>query len=81
MNDATARAIFSILCLLAALAVATGGVLEVLRQQRGESLLRPGQFGLRLFSVLVWIILLGSLSYAVAFLWPHDKDSANPVSK
>lgn len=76
MSDITARTIFSILCLLALIAVAAGGVLEVLRQTRGESLLRPGQFRLRIFSVFVWIILLGSLSFAVSFLWPSDKASA-----
>ena len=76
MSDTTARAIFSGLCLAAMLAIAVGGVLEILRQTRGESLLRPGQFRLRIFSALVWIILLGALSFAVAFLWPHDKNSA-----
>jgi hypothetical protein len=76
MSDTTARAIFSGLCLVAILIVAIGAVLEVLRQTRGESLLRPGQFRLRIFSALVWMILLGALSFAVAFLWPHDKDSA-----
>jgi type VI protein secretion system component VasK len=76
MSDTTARAIFSGLCLVAMLVIAIGGVLEILRQTRGESLLRPGQFRLRIFSALVWIILLGALSFAVAFLWPYDKDSA-----
>jgi amino acid permease len=76
MSDSTARAIFSGLCLAAMLAIAVGGVLEILRQTRGESVLRPGQFRLRIFSSLVWIILLGALAFAVAFLWPHDKESA-----
>lgn len=78
MSDTTARAIFSGLCLVAMLAIAVGGVLEILRQMRGESLLRPSQFLLRIFSALVWIILLGALSFAVAFLWPHDRASARP---
>lgn len=76
MNDTAARAIFSVLCLLAVVAVAAGGVLEVLRQQRGESLLRPGQFRLRIFSAFIWIIILGSLSFAVSYLWPYDRESA-----
>jgi len=48
--------------------------MEVLRQKRGESVLRASQFRLRIFSALVWVILLGSLAYAVAFLWPQGRD-------
>lgn len=75
MNETTVRSLFSIVCVLAMVAVAGGGILEILRRKRGESLLRAGQFFLRIFSVFVWLILLGSLAYAVSFLWPHDEKS------
>jgi hypothetical protein len=38
MSETTARAIFSGLCLAAMVAIAVGGVLEIVRQKRGESL-------------------------------------------
>jgi len=76
MSDATGRMIFAMLCLLAMIAITGGGVLEILRFKRGESMLRPGQLGLRLFSALVWLILLGSLAYGVMLLWPTDAASA-----
>ncbi len=76
MSDATGRMIFAMLCLLAMVAITGGGVLELLRFKRGESMLRAGQLGLRLFSALVWLILLGSLAYAVMLLWPTDVPSA-----
>lgn len=75
MNEMTMRSVFSIICVLAMIIIAGGGVLEILRKKRGESLLRNGQFFLRIFSVFIWLILLGSLSYAVSFLWPHDQQS------
>lgn len=74
MNEITARTIFSVCCLLGVVAIGVGAFLEILRQQRGESLLRPGQFRLRIFSSLIWIVLLGSFVYAVAFLWPQGRD-------
>lgn len=77
MASDTARTIFAISCLLSLVAIATGAALEIARQKRGESLLRPGHFRLRIFSALVWMIALGSLAYAVAFLWPQpDLDFA-----
>lgn len=75
MNETNVRAVFSIICVLAMFAVAGGGIVEILRRKQGESLLRTGQFRLRMFSVFVWLILLGSLAYAVSFLWPHDERS------
>ena len=76
MSSAAAKTIFVVSCILCLLAIGTGGVLEIVRQIRGESLLRPVQFRLRVFSALVWIIALGSLAYAVAFLWPQKGDVA-----
>ena len=81
MSETTARAIFSGLCLAAMLAIAVGGVLEIVRQTRGESLLRVGQFRLRIFSAVVWILLLGALSFAVAFLWPQNKSDTETARK
>lgn len=74
MSDATGRMIFAMLCLLAMVAITGGGILELLRFRRGESLLRPSQLALRIFSALVWLVLLGSLAYAVTMLWPNPQD-------
>jgi type VI protein secretion system component VasK len=74
MTASAAKTIFAVSCIVCLLAIATGAILEVLRQKRGESLLRPGQFRLRMFSALIWLIALGSLAYAVAFLWPQKGD-------
>jgi hypothetical protein len=71
MNPANAKTIFAISCLLCLVAIATGAVLEIVRQQRGESLLRPSQFRLRILSALIWMIALGSMAFAVTFLWPE----------
>ena len=74
MSEATARTLFSATCLAGVAIIVVAALMEILRQKRGESLLRAGQFRLRIFSALVWVILLGSLAYAVAFLWPHGRD-------
>ena len=74
MSENTARTVFSATCLAGVTIIAVGAGLEILRQRRGEGLLRASQFRLRIFSALVWMILLGSLAYAVAFLWPHGRD-------
>lgn len=76
MSEITARTIFSATCLASMTVIAVAAFLEILRQRKNESLLRPGQFRLRIFSTLVWMILLGSLAYAVAFLWPQKGDTA-----
>ena len=71
MAAGTAKTVFVMSCLLCMIAIAIGAGLEVWRQKRGESLLRPSQFRLRIFSAVIWMIALGSLAYAVAFLWPN----------
>jgi hypothetical protein len=58
--------------LLCLVTIAAGALLEIVRQKRSESLLRPWQFRLRIFSALVWMIALASLAYAVTFLWPQQ---------
>ena len=73
MAAGTAKSVFVMSCLLCMIAIAIGAGLEVWRQKRGESLLRPSQFRLRIFSALIWMIALGSLAYAVAFLWPNPE--------
>ena len=75
MSEATARTLFSASCLAGVAIIALGALMEIVRQKRGESMLRAGQFRLRIFSALVWMILLGSLAYAVAFLWPQRGDA------
>jgi hypothetical protein len=72
MAGESAKTVFTVSCLLCLVAIAAGALLEIVRQTRGESLLRPWQFRLRVFSALVWMIALASLAYAVAFLWPQQ---------
>lgn len=76
MSENTVRTLFSATCLAGVTIVALAAILEIARQRKGESLLRAGQFRLRIFSALVWMILLGALAYAVAFLWPQPSDTA-----
>lgn len=76
MSQLAAKNGFGILCLIAMILVATGALLEIARTRRGESILTPNQFRLRMLSALVWLTILGSLSYAVIFLWPQRGDLA-----
>jgi hypothetical protein len=71
MAGESAKTVFVASCLLGLVAIAAGALLEIARQRRGESLLRTSQFRLRIFSALIWMIALGSLAYAAAFLWPQ----------
>jgi hypothetical protein len=74
-----ARNIFALLCLLGIIAVAVAAVLEIRRMRRGESLITAGQFRLRLLSAVIWMILLGSTSYAILALWPQPGDAVRAV--
>jgi hypothetical protein len=67
--------VFSGLCLLAIIAVATGAALEIARKRRGESIISDNQFRLRMLSALVWITTLGALGYATMFVWPAPGDN------
>src|SRR5688500_9447602 len=64
------RLIFALLCTLCALAIATGAFLEIARARRGDSLLAPWHFRLRLISAAIWIIILFSIDALVTVLWP-----------
>ena len=72
----TERIIFALICCIGIIAVATGAALEIRRARRGRSIIPPRQIRLRLFSALIWIITLGSLSYAVLLLWSEPGDLA-----
>jgi hypothetical protein len=74
MADPVAKNIFAIVCLLGVVAVATVAALEVNRMRRGESLITPRQFRLRMISAVIWMVLLGSTAYAMLFLWPAPGD-------
>lgn len=71
---ADAKTAFAVICLIGVVAVATGAVLEIQRAARGHSVLTANQHRLRLLSAVIWMISLGSLSYAVLFLWPQRGD-------
>ena len=70
----TERIIFALICCIGIIAVATGAALEIRRARRGSSIIPPRQIRLRLFSALIWIITLGSLSYAGLLLWSEPGD-------
>lgn len=74
MSETTARTLFAATCMAGVTIIAVAAVLEIIRQRKGESLLRAGQFRLRIFSALIWIIMLGAMAIAVAFLWPQKGD-------
>ena len=78
MGKLPANWIFALSCLICMLAIAAGAIIEIARQRRGDSLLRPGLFRLRILSALIWIIALAALSYATGFLWPA-KDATGKV--
>jgi hypothetical protein len=59
------------------LAIATGAFLEIARVRRGDSLLAPWHFRLRLISAAIWFIILLSLAGAVTMLWPAPNATYN----
>jgi hypothetical protein len=71
------RGIFALLCLLCVIAITTGAWLEMARTQRGDSLLAPRHFRLRLFSAVIWIIALLSLAGTVTIWWPEANATYN----
>ena len=74
MSETTARTLFAATCMAGVTIIAVAAILEIIRQRKGESMLRAGQFRLRIFSSLIWIILLGAMAIAVMFLWPQKGD-------
>jgi hypothetical protein len=72
--DGNAKNVFALMCLLGIIAVAVAAVLEIRRVRRGESVVTPLQFRLRMVSALIWVLVLGSTSYAILQLWPAPKD-------
>lgn len=77
MTDQVQRGGFALLCVLCAIAITTGGWIEMARVRRGESLLSPRHFRLRLLSACIWIIASLSLAGAVTIWWPvaHATDN------
>ena len=71
------RLIFALLCALCALAIATGAFLEIARARRGDNVLAPWHFRLRLMSAAIWFIILLSLAGSVTMLWPAANATYN----
>jgi len=69
--NANARTIFALICLLGIIAVGIAALFEFRRMHRGESVITSTQFRLRMFSAWIWMVLLGSTSYAILMLWPE----------
>lgn len=65
---------FTLVCLLGMVVIATALWLEWRRVKRGESLFGAKVFRWRAASGVVWLLILGTLSYAMWFLWPTSGD-------
>ncbi len=74
MSTPAAKTAFAVLCILGIIAIGIGMLLELNRKRRGDSVISPRQLRLRLMSAIIWLIVLGSLFYAVIFLWPQRGD-------
>jgi len=72
MDFTTVRIVFSLLCFLGFIAIATGTFLEVGRHRRGEGVIGPRHFRWRMVSASLWIIILLSLAYGTMFEWPKS---------
>ncbi len=62
---------FTIVCLLGIAAIGFALTLDISRVRRGQSALSAHQLRIRVISALIWTVALGSLCYAVLFLWPQ----------
>lgn len=71
------RGIFALLCVLCAIAIVTSAWLEMARMRRGDSLLAPRHFRLRLFSAFIWMVTLLSLAGAVTIWWTPPNPTDN----
>jgi hypothetical protein len=67
------RLAFAVLCALGFLAIAYGAALEISRQKRGETLVKPRQFRIRMISAAIWMTILAANFYAVTALWPDAR--------
>jgi hypothetical protein len=77
MTDEVQRGGFALLCVLCAIAITTGGWIEMARVRRGESLLAPRHFRVRLLSAAIWVFALLSLAGAVTIWWPKVNATFN----
>lgn len=71
------RGIFALLCLLCAITILTSAWLEMVRIRRGESLLKPRHFRLRLLSAVIWTLILLSVAGGVTVWWPATNATKN----
>lgn len=77
MTAEVQRGLFALLCALGAIGILLGAWLELARARRGESLLAPWHLRLRLFSALLWVLILFSIAFAVTILWPPANATDN----
>ena len=77
MNAEIQRGLFALLCILCVIVIGGGAWLEIARTRRGDSLLAPRHYRLRLFSAVIWIITLASLAGAVTIWWPPPNPTDN----
>lgn len=64
--------LFAALCVMGILAIAYGAAAEMSRQKRGNTLVSPRQYRIRLISAAVWMVILTANFYAVTALWPEE---------
>ena len=81
MTSPTLRLLFSGLCAAGFAAILVGLLFEIGRMKRATSVLPPRQARWRVFSGILWLLVLGSLEYANFKLWPFGiKDRALAAS-
>lgn len=74
MDSSLSRYIFALLCFVGFAAIAAGALYEIGRQRRGVGVISPRHFRWRMLSAALWVVILVSLGYAVAFEWPRAGD-------
>lgn len=59
-----------VLLLIAAVAILTGAVLQVMQFRRGLQIITGGQLALRLITALVLLSVIGMIFFGFAYRWP-----------
>jgi hypothetical protein len=65
------RLFFIGICVFGIFAIFIAALIEFQRLKTGDAVLSRRQSRWRIISSVLWIIILGSLAYATAFLWPE----------
>lgn len=81
MGSYTPQIVFPLTCLLGFFVIAGAALYEIGRHRRGEGVISPVHFRVRMVSAAIWMAILLSLGYGVAFEWPRDKNDIEAITK